>query len=146
VAVFNKGRIEQVGTPQEVYERPATAFVAGFVGTSNLLSGEAARSLLGGDTGDPGLWTVRPERIALLAPDAEISAGAVVAGGEVREVVYAGATTRVVVVLDAGGELVALARGTTGVPARADRVRLAWRPEDAYRLPGPVPAPVAAPA
>jgi putative spermidine/putrescine transport system ATP-binding protein len=145
VAVFNKGRIEQVGTPQEVYERPATAFVAGFVGTSNLLSPEATRTLLGAE----GLWTVRPERIAVLpdgkAPDADGDARTVVAGGEVREVVYAGATTKVVVVLDAGGELVALAPGGA-VPARGERVRLAWRPEDAYRLPGPASAPVTAPA
>src|SRR5919199_560120 len=85
VAVFNKGRIEQVGTPQEVYERPATAFVAGFVGTSNLLSPEATRTLRAAE----GLWTVRPERIVVQAPDADGEAGAVAAGGEVREVVYA---------------------------------------------------------
>ena len=47
MAIFNRGRIEQVGTPAEVYERPATAFVAGFVGTSNLLGGEAAEAILG---------------------------------------------------------------------------------------------------
>ncbi len=59
LAVFNRGRIEQVGAPAEVYERPATTFVAGFVGTSNLLGGEAARAILGED----GLFTVRPEKI-----------------------------------------------------------------------------------
>ena len=59
IAVFNEGRIEQVGTPAEMYEQPATAFVAGFVGTSNLLDGEAARTILG----RPGTYSVRPEKI-----------------------------------------------------------------------------------
>ena len=63
IAVFNHGRIEQVGSPADVYERPATAFVAGFVGTSNLLSGQAARAVLGAD----GTYTVRPEKIRLAA-------------------------------------------------------------------------------
>src|SRR5207344_749798 len=54
LAVFNKGRIEQVGAPAEVYERPATAFVAGFVGTSNLLKGEVARAIVG----EAGTFTV----------------------------------------------------------------------------------------
>ncbi len=64
LAVFNQGRIEQVGSPAEVYERPATAFVAGFVGTSNLLTGDAARSIVGQD----GTFTVRPEKIRLGDP------------------------------------------------------------------------------
>jgi putative spermidine/putrescine transport system ATP-binding protein len=144
VAVFSKGRIEQVGTPREVYERPVSPFVAGFVGTSNLLPADAARTLLGSRAGDPGVWTVRPERIRVLSgqagADGGTPAGAVVARGTVREVVYAGATTRLVVVLDAGGELVALASSSdadaTQLPARGDRVRLVWRPQDAYRLPG----------
>jgi putative spermidine/putrescine transport system ATP-binding protein len=135
VAVFNKGRIEQVGTPREVYERPVNPFVAGFVGTSNLLPEQAARSLFGAG----GLWTVRPERIRVLperaGQDADVPVGAVLARGTVREVVYAGATTRVVVVLDAGGELVALDRRAAQVPSRGERVRLVWRPGDAYRLP-----------
>ena len=47
IAVFNDGRVEQVGTPQEIYDRPATSFVAGFVGTSNLLDAEQSARLLG---------------------------------------------------------------------------------------------------
>jgi putative spermidine/putrescine transport system ATP-binding protein len=134
VAVFNRGRIEQVGTPREVYERPATAFVAGFVGTSNLLSEQVSNELLG----VRALHTVRPERITLVPDGGEVPAGTVVTGGTVREVVYAGATTRAVVTLDAGGELVALRSPGTGDPDvdRGERVRLAWRPADAYRLPG----------
>ena len=61
IAVFNQGRIEQVGAPAEVYERPATRFVAGFVGTSNLLTGEVAERIVG----TPGTYTVRPEKIHL---------------------------------------------------------------------------------
>ena len=96
---------------------------------------------------------MRPERIRVLTeravgtggPDGDTPPGSVVAGGTVGEVVYAGATTRVVVVLDAGGELVALAPCRGGRRTRAgrgERVRLAWRPEDAYRLPS---APVGCP-
>jgi putative spermidine/putrescine transport system ATP-binding protein len=59
LAVFNQGRIEQMGTPADLYERPATSFVAGFVGTSNLLRGPVAQALIGSD----GLFTVRPEKI-----------------------------------------------------------------------------------
>ena len=67
LAVFNLGRIEQVGTPADVYEHPATTFVAGFVGTSNLLTGDAARAVIGAD----GIFTVRPEKIRLADPTRE---------------------------------------------------------------------------
>ncbi len=69
IAVFNRGRIEQVGTPAEVYERPATAFVAGFVGTSNLLSGDVAERIVG----RAGTFTVRPEKIRLAEPAAAVA-------------------------------------------------------------------------
>ena len=68
VAVFNRGRIEQVGSPREIYEHPATDFVAGFVGTTNILRGEAALALFGRDVPS----TVRPERIRLAAPTATV--------------------------------------------------------------------------
>jgi putative spermidine/putrescine transport system ATP-binding protein len=145
VAVFNRGRIEQVGAPREVYERPVTTFVAGFVGTSNLLSSQASSQLFG----VPALHTVRPERITLVPEGGAVPDGRVSAGGTVREVVYAGPTTRAVVDLDAGGELVALApSGGPGEPdagvRRGDRVRLSWRPADAYRLPAGPAAPTPA--
>jgi putative spermidine/putrescine transport system ATP-binding protein len=143
VAVFSRGRIEQVGSPREVYERPASAFVAGFVGTSNLLSGAASRALMGVDAPH----VVRPERITITPGESAAGgAGAGAAGGEVsapgtvREVVYAGAVTRVFVTLEAGGELVALAPAAQAGPGtrdvrRGEHVRLLWRPGDAYRLP-----------
>ena len=66
IAVFNVGRIEQVGTPAEIYEHPASVFIAGFVGTSNVLSGDAAAAI----TGSPDRFTVRPEKIRIAEPDA----------------------------------------------------------------------------
>ena len=68
LAVFNQGRIEQIGAPAEVYERPATRFVAGFVGTSNLLTGAVAEQVIG----SAGTWTIRPEKIHLGEPDAPV--------------------------------------------------------------------------
>jgi putative spermidine/putrescine transport system ATP-binding protein len=142
VAVFHRGRIEQVGSPAEIYERPATAFVAGFVGTSNLLHPAAARGVLGQD----GLFSVRPEKIRMVDPGAPAGPGEVAADGVVREVAYAGATTRVVVGLDAGDELVALRQNVEGTwsdaaALRGRRVRLLWQAGHAYRLPDPKPDP-----
>ena len=68
LAVFNQGKVEQVGSPAEVYERPATAFVAGFIGVSNVLEGEAAERI----TGSAHAFTVRPEKIAIVPLDAEV--------------------------------------------------------------------------
>jgi putative spermidine/putrescine transport system ATP-binding protein len=97
LAVFRDGRIEQLGRAAEVYEAPATRFVAEFVGTSNVISGEAARTILGRD--DP--VAVRPEKIRIVAPGDAVGAADVSVSGTVREIVYAGAETRVVV--DAAG-------------------------------------------
>jgi putative spermidine/putrescine transport system ATP-binding protein len=101
LAVFNRGRIEQIGAPADVYERPATQFVAGFVGTSNLLAGAVAQSILGMD----GTYTVRPEKIRLGGENEAASDGQVAAKGHIRKVVYLGSDTRYLVSLDAGGEL-----------------------------------------
>ncbi|MBM9509649.1 ABC transporter ATP-binding protein [Streptomyces sp. KK5PA1] len=134
VAVFNAGRIEQVGTPAEVYEKPATAFVAGFVGVSNLLTGEPARRV----TGAPGPYSIRPERITLSAPSAEReAAGEHRAGGTVADVVYLGHAVRVLVDLDAGGRLTVLRHA--GEPATeaapGARVLLRWPAAHAVPLP-----------
>jgi len=127
MAVMNQGRVEQVGSPAEVYERPATSFVAGFVGASNVLSGDAALAI----TGQPQPITVRPEKIRLGSPQDEGQAEEVSALGVVRDVVYVGAFTRYVVELDAGGELVVLQQNLTMssmdvLQARGRRVRLFW--------------------
>ena len=127
MAVMNQGRVEQVGSPAEVYERPATSFVAGFVGASNVLSGDAALAI----TGQRQAITVRPEKIRLGLPDDGEHPDEVSALGVVRDVVYVGAFTRYVVELDAGGELVVLQQNLTMssmdvLQARGRRVRLFW--------------------
>jgi putative spermidine/putrescine transport system ATP-binding protein len=127
MAVFSRGRIEQVGTPAEVYERPATSFVAGFVGVSNVLEGPVARSIVG----DDGSFTVRPEKIAIEDPETAVREDQCSATGRVREVVYLGAMTRYVVVLDEGGRLVVVQQNlaTSSMEAlrvRGKAVRLVW--------------------
>ena len=128
LAVFNLGRIEQVGSPAEVYEHPATTFVAGFVGTSNLLTDDAARAVIGRD----GVFTVRPEKIRLAEPNQVPTADEGSALGRIREVVYIGPDTRYIVALETGGELVVTRQNleTSSMEALATRdqpVRLIWK-------------------
>ena len=128
LAVFNFGRIEQVGSPADVYEHPATTFVAGFVGTSNLLTDHAARSIIGRD----GTFTVRPEKIRLAAPNETPGADEGTALGTIREVVYIGPDTRYIVALETGGVLVVTRQNleTSSMEALASRdqpVRLIWK-------------------
>jgi putative spermidine/putrescine transport system ATP-binding protein len=128
IAVFNRGRIEQVGAPAVVYERPATRFVAGFVGTSNLLTGDAARAIVG----TAGTFTVRPEKIHLATADATAGDDEVAAAGTIREVVYVGPDTRYIVTLDAGAELVVTEQNlrtssTEALAQQGREVRLIWK-------------------
>jgi len=90
LAVFNDGRIEQVGAPAEIYEHPATPFVAGFVGTSNLIEPPLAGAMAGLDRA----FCVRPERIRILGPGETPPATLCVVEGQVEEVQYLGASTR----------------------------------------------------
>ncbi|MEU9155205.1 ABC transporter ATP-binding protein [Streptomyces sp. NPDC048417] len=137
VAVFHQGRIEQVGTPAEIYERPASAFVASFVGTSNLLTGDTARRVLG----ESGTHSIRPEKIRVLeetaGPGESDHADAV---GTVAEVVYLGDATRFLVDLDGGGRLTALQQNldtsAEDVAAyRGTRVRLRWQRRHTVHVP-----------
>lgn len=128
LAVFNNGLIEQVGTPAEVYEHPATDFVAAFVGVSNLVSGEMARTI----TGSPVTFTIRPEKILIREPGSAVSDGLCWADGRMRDVVYLGAHTRYQVELDAGGELTVTQQNVEStsmdaLAARGRRVRLVWQ-------------------
>jgi putative spermidine/putrescine transport system ATP-binding protein len=129
VAVFDAGRLAQVGTPEQVYESPATGFVAGFVGTSNLLSGAVARSLVGRD----GTFSVRPEKISL---------GETGFPGTVAEVIYAGPVTRFVVDLDAGARMVVVEQnrrtGTSPAALRGRPVRLSWDEQHVIEIPDTV--------
>jgi putative spermidine/putrescine transport system ATP-binding protein len=128
IAVFSDGRIEQVGTPGDVYERPANEFVASFVGTSNVI------------VRDGLTYTVRPEKVRLLADGEEAPQGSPgMLEGTVREVAYLGSVTRYDVELDGGEVIVALAQNldTTAAQAlemRGRRVRLAYRTQDASLL------------
>jgi putative spermidine/putrescine transport system ATP-binding protein len=138
LAVFNRGRIEQVGAPADVYERPATAFVAGFVGTSNLLRGDVARAIVG----ETGTWTVRPEKIRLARPDDPVGPDETSALGHIRSVVYLGPDTRYVVALEAGADLVVtqqnLATSSTDALAlEGEAVRLIWKREHNFAIEGP---------
>src|SRR5215208_6349981 len=131
LAVFNEGRIEQVGPPAAVYEHPESEFVAGFVGVSNVLE----RTL----NGRPSRFTVRPEKIHMLAEGATPTAGASFEDGRIHDVVYVGMVTRYVVDLDAGGRLMVVRQNletssTEVLEARGRRVRLEWRPEHTYAI------------
>jgi putative spermidine/putrescine transport system ATP-binding protein len=121
LAVFSAGRIEQVGTPAEVYEHPANEFVAGFVGVSNVVERDGRR------------FTIRPEKVRLLG-EGETADGLRVEAGTVEDVAYVGMVTRYLVALDAGGELQVVRQNleTSSQEAqelRGRRVRVAWREE-----------------
>jgi putative spermidine/putrescine transport system ATP-binding protein len=135
LAVFNHGRIEQTGTPSEMYNRPATEFVAGFVGVSNVIDAELAARL----TGTAAPFTIRPERIRLVDDTTASSEEAVTAGGRVIGTVYLGATTRVAVRLDAGGELTVLVPNSdeaSRAPAPDAAVRVTWLRRHQHPLAG----------
>ncbi len=122
LAVFNEGRIEQIGPPAEVYEHPQTEFIAAFVGVSNVIERDGSR------------YTVRPEKIRLLDDGAQPTAGGHVEDGLVRDVQYAGPFTRYHVTLERGGELQVLAQNLEGgsaqvLEAKGRRVRLTWHTE-----------------
>jgi putative spermidine/putrescine transport system ATP-binding protein len=135
IAVFNHGRIEQVGTPAEVYEHPGTPFVAGFVGVSNLVSGEVARRI----TGRPERFSIRPEKIHLTTQKEEPGEDQYVVDGVVRDVVYLGLYTRYLVELEGGGDLVVVEQNlrTTSMEvlqSRGQPVRLSWHQDHIRRL------------
>ena len=126
VAVMSNGRIEQIGTPVDIYERPATEFVAGFIGISNLLLRNGVK------------FVVRPEKIRMLTEDEQPEPGMQVEPGTVEEVVYVGMSTRYVVRLDRGEHLVAV-RQNMDAAGDAHRfqgrpVRLAWTADHTYVL------------
>ncbi len=134
IAVFNEGTIAQLGTPVEVYEHPATPFVAGFVGTSNLLESTAAEAVLGRS----GTWSVRPEKIRVIGVEESVPDGQHAVRGTVREVVYVGMSTRFVVDLAVGGSLSAVQQNsemsTDLSHLRGQDVQLTWDTRHEYRV------------
>jgi ABC-type Fe3+/spermidine/putrescine transport system ATPase subunit len=140
VAVFNNGRIEQLGTPSELYERPASRFVADFVGTSNLFDDRISRELVGSG----GVHSVRPEKMTVGAGEA--GPGIRNAPGTVVETIYLGSGIRLVVDLDAGVRVSVLEqndRNRIHDEDRGDRVVVSWHDDDVIALGG---ADAAAPA
>jgi ABC-type Fe3+/spermidine/putrescine transport system ATPase subunit len=151
VVIMRGGRLEQVGTPEEIYRRPASRFVASFIGTSNFLRGTVAgrsggmlqvRLASGGQVlvpwPDDGrkdvLISVRPEAVGLATLDETASAPEEGAPATVQQIVYRGQTTHVHVRLDDGEPLVAFLPNrqdeTAGQPfAVGDRVWASWPPQ-----------------
>ncbi len=132
IAVFNNGRIEQVGTPREVYERPATTFVAGFVGTSNLLAGDDAVAVLG----KSGTFTVRPERITI-RNERQIASNDVQTEAVLEHVEYLGPVSRFIVRVASGTTLSVLAPNVTSIGhtlRTGDRVVVTFDRESAFEI------------
>jgi putative spermidine/putrescine transport system ATP-binding protein len=129
LAVFDRGQIEQLGTPVQVYEQPATDFVAGFIGISNVLERGGRH------------FTIRPEKIRLLADGELPPAGSHVEQGRIDDVIYLGSVTRYQLTLSGGGRLTAVrqntqdaAAGTLGTAGRP--ISVAWREEQTYEIAG----------
>jgi putative spermidine/putrescine transport system ATP-binding protein len=127
LAVFNQGQIEQLGTPEAVYEHPASEFVAGFIGFSNVLH-RGGREI-----------TVRPEKIRLLGASEQAPAGAHTEPGRIEEVTYLGMVTRYVVELEAGGRLTAVRQNletaaAEALAARGQPVLVAWRDDQSFEI------------
>lgn len=132
IAVFNEGRIEQLGTPAEVYDKPLSPFVAAFVGTSNMFDDAQSQTILG----KSGTHSVRPEKLEISHMDEPVS-GDVVVEGSIAEVVYVGSGTRIIVDLDAGLRVTVLEQNDQTYVAddeRGARVRVSWRAADVVAL------------
>ncbi|HTP09652.1 MAG TPA: ABC transporter ATP-binding protein [Anaerolineae bacterium] len=130
LAVFNLGHIEQIGSPAEVYEHPATPFAAGFVGVSNLVRGAVAQAI----TGSPETFSIRPEKIHFAEPAQAVEADSLSVNGRIRDVVYLGMHTRYLVELDGGSDLTVVQQNlhTTSMDvlaAKGRAVKLVWKRE-----------------
>jgi len=127
LAVFDQGRIEQIGSPAEVYEHPTNAFVAGFVGVSNVIERDGKS------------FAVRPEKIHMTDAGAAPARGDHAETGRIREVVYAGMVTRYLVELDRGGELQVVRQNletssTEALDTKGKAVLLEWSPEHTLEI------------
>ncbi|MBN8581344.1 MAG: ABC transporter ATP-binding protein [Anaerolineae bacterium] len=135
IALFHQGKIEQIGSPSEIYEHPASAFVAGFVGTSNLVSGEVAERITGSDI----TFSIRPEKIHLGSINETAPSDNYTSDGTVRDVIYLGLYTRYLVELEGGGDLVVVEQNlkTTSMDVlkiKGQRTRLYWNKEHISRM------------
>lgn len=130
IAVFNEGKIAQIGTPAEIYEHPASPFVAGFVGTSNLVAEDVAKRITGAET----KFSIRPEKIHIADANGKVADDMFSADGRVRDVIYLGLYTRYLVELEGGGDLVVVEQNlrTTSMDVmkiKNQNVRLLWKKE-----------------
>ncbi|MGX5680030.1 ABC transporter ATP-binding protein [Schumannella luteola] len=138
IAVFNQGRIEQLGTPREIYEHPQSPFVASFVGTSNIFDAEQSQQLLG----MPGSHSIRPEKITLHPAGSAAAKGSISLDGTVVEAVYVGTATRLLVELASGKRISVLEQNVSSRSEddrRGDAVRVQLAASDLVSL-DPVPA------
>ncbi|TAM98245.1 MAG: ABC transporter ATP-binding protein [Rhizobiaceae bacterium] len=130
IAVFNNGRIEQVGSPREIYDRPASEFVARFVGTSSIIERDGRRLVL------------RPEKVRLaLSADGFAGGGWHVESGRLEESVYVGLFTRHIVTLDGGEAVVSVEPNSDGSDGglkavRGQTVTVAWKSGGVFSLAG----------
>ena len=139
IAVFNEGRIEQLGTPAEIYDKPVSPFVAAFVGTSNILDDTLSRQVLGRG----GIHSVRPEKMSIGREDTVLHTDRE-AAGVLAEVIYVGSSTRLIVDLDIGTRVTVLEQNDAdrvGEDERGSRVRVGWDERDTVALAtAPIPA------
>jgi spermidine/putrescine ABC transporter ATP-binding subunit len=156
IAVMNEGAIEHLGSPRAIYENPRTRFVAGFIGTSNLLDGRAARVVDGNAVieidpdqrivvpvrgrhtavGDQFELTVRPEKIRLRT-DRPVGADGSVLRGVVTEVVYLGTATNYNVTTSTGSDVVVFTQNASNaddIAVRGDDVWLTWEAQHSYAI------------
>lgn len=132
IAVFNNGKIEQLGTPTEIYERPASPFVAAFVGTSNVFDDKASMSLLGRG----GIHSLRPEKIRITNDETSATTGRT-ATGSLADIIYVGSRTRLIIDLDAGVRITVLEQNDAnreGSNVRGSHVSVGWHERDIVDL------------
>jgi len=134
LVVLNQGKIEQLGSPVEVYERPASEFVAGFIGTSNLLERAGRR------------FTIRPEKVRLLEPGEQPPPASHVERGRIEDVIYLGVVTRYVIALADGGTLTVVRQNletaaAEALEAKGREATVAWREDQTFDIDGGAPAP-----
>lgn len=155
IAVMNEGRIEQMGTPADLYDNPKTAFVANFLGQSNLIQGTVVDTegenlvvdLFGQKVrvqknrsvakDSSVLFGIRPEKIRIQA-DSHTQSGCVLEGGTISDVSYIGVSTQYQVEMPWGQELMVFEQNDDGIPPldKGDRVKLSWEPIFSFALNG----------
>ena len=155
IAVMNEGRIEQMGSPADLYDNPKTAFVANFLGQSNLIKGKIVDSdgeshvvdLFGQKVSvlkrrtvakdSSVLFGIRPEKLRI-QPDSHDKPGNVLLGGKISDVSYIGVSTQYQVEMPWGQEIMVFEQNDDGIPPldKGDEVRLSWEPIFSFALDG----------